>query len=671
MYYARLRSSWEELSHYDSFIEWPASAPSEKVYIPPTTAEIYAKIVEKTRVFQFLAGLNPDFEYARVHLLDRTPFPTLEEAHVYCLFDQSRRSPMPPISGISSETSAMAIRYAYPAPPSVPSQTSHTSSPSLSQLPAVYTRRHPGRQPPIPDCQASSIAPGLPPAIDSLLSSIEPSPTASIPVTTDDDLPVSHSDDDRPIEQIIVDTEWITMKQQACFRVSKRIEGWKAKSLSQAGRITLIKVVNSTIPSFHMSVFPFPIKMCKKLDSINSRFLWGTNSVGANKTHFISWKNICRPKDKGGLGIRTSLAHNQALLAKLFWRVIKEADKIWAHNLIKRYSPKVSPMLSTPKATDSWIWKGILNAMNNIWSELIWHIGDGESVDYWLEPWILGIPFGRPQGPAPAHRMEIKVSTLICPTQHNWKVSLIQSLFHPDVVKHILSIPLRKFSAKDTLRWRNAQKGIFTVQSAYLSSNQKDFKHKPDNGQGVGNTINWSAVWKMEVPFRIQFFIWKAIQNGIPTNHNLWHRDADSVTLCPRCGEEDETTTHALFFCFDSSRTADSEEAEAVAVIRGMEAALGRGMERVMVLTDCRCLVSAFETGSTDLSWGSLTLAPEMLFLADRIHEFHFRFINRCFNFEAHALAALGACSPVFSLFEPSEALDLVNSAIFVLLSRV
>ncbi|KAF6147627.1 hypothetical protein GIB67_031618 [Kingdonia uniflora] len=49
MYYARLRSSWAELSHYD--IKWSASAPSEKVLIPPTTAVIYAKIVEKTRVF--------------------------------------------------------------------------------------------------------------------------------------------------------------------------------------------------------------------------------------------------------------------------------------------------------------------------------------------------------------------------------------------------------------------------------------------------------------------------------------------------------------------------------------------------------------------------------------------------------------------------------------------
>ncbi|KAF6164319.1 hypothetical protein GIB67_029202 [Kingdonia uniflora] len=259
MYYARLRSSWEELSYYDSFIEWSASAPSEKVPIPPMAAEIYTKIVEKTWVFQFLAGLNPDFEYARVHLLDRTHFPTLEEAHAYCLFDQSCRSPMTPISGIPSETFTMAARYAYLAPPLVPLQTSHTSSPNLSPLPAAFSNSRPlrkkcdycgkwghlkttchalhgrpagyqprpsqslthlsavsstpnssalvfslrmkstGCQPPILDCQASSIALGLPPAINSPLSGIEPSPTTFIPVTIDDDSFVSHSDDDRPI----------------------------------------------------------------------------------------------------------------------------------------------------------------------------------------------------------------------------------------------------------------------------------------------------------------------------------------------------------------------------------------------------------------------------------------------------------------------------------------
>ncbi|KAF6142772.1 hypothetical protein GIB67_023254, partial [Kingdonia uniflora] len=119
------------------FNEWPTSTSSEKVPTLPTAAEIYAKIVEKTWVFQFLAGLNLDFEYARVHLLNMTHFPTLKEANTYCLFCQSRWLPMPLISGFPSETSAMAVRYAYPVPPSVPSQTSQISSPSLSPLPAA------------------------------------------------------------------------------------------------------------------------------------------------------------------------------------------------------------------------------------------------------------------------------------------------------------------------------------------------------------------------------------------------------------------------------------------------------------------------------------------------------------------------------------------------------
>ncbi|KAF6144432.1 hypothetical protein GIB67_024659 [Kingdonia uniflora] len=146
MYYARLRLSWEELSHYDNLIEWPASALSENVHILPMAAEIYAKIIEKTQVFQFLAGINPDFEYARVHLLDRTPFPTLEEVHTYCLSDQSHLSLIPAISGIPSENSVMVVRYVYPAPPSVPSQTLHTSSPSLFPLPAAPGISRPSRK---------------------------------------------------------------------------------------------------------------------------------------------------------------------------------------------------------------------------------------------------------------------------------------------------------------------------------------------------------------------------------------------------------------------------------------------------------------------------------------------------------------------------------------------
>ncbi|KAF6149368.1 hypothetical protein GIB67_016906 [Kingdonia uniflora] len=66
---------------------------------------------------------------------------------------------------------------------------------------------------------------------------------------------------------------------------------------------------------------------------------------------------------------------------------------------------------------------------------------------------------------------------------------------------------------------------------------------------------------------------------------------------------------------FDSSQSKDSEEAEALSVIRGMEAAHMIGIERALVLTDCRRIVRAYETRSKDLSWGALAVAPDAYFI--------------------------------------------------------
>ncbi|XP_059638974.1 uncharacterized protein LOC132281274 [Cornus florida] len=54
-YIAKLRAIWEEMSYYDSFHSWK----------DPDDAVLYAGIVEKNRVFQFLTGLNDEFKYAR------------------------------------------------------------------------------------------------------------------------------------------------------------------------------------------------------------------------------------------------------------------------------------------------------------------------------------------------------------------------------------------------------------------------------------------------------------------------------------------------------------------------------------------------------------------------------------------------------------------------------
>ncbi|KAF6160714.1 hypothetical protein GIB67_005280 [Kingdonia uniflora] len=112
----------------------------------------------------------------------------------------------------------------------------------------------------------------------------------------------------------------------------------------------------------------------------------------------------------------------------------------------------------------------------------------------------------------------------------------------------------------------------------------------------------------------------------------------------------------------DTTRAADPEEAEAISVIRGMEAAHGLGLDRVLLLTDCQRLVRAFHECSDELSWGALTLAAHMRALASKFLDFQFEYVERSLNFVAHSLAARGACSPPFVCSEPDEVSLFVNS---------
>jgi len=65
-------------------------------------------------------------------------------------------------------------------------------------------------------------------------------------------------------------------------------------------------------------------------------FLWNTNEYG-NGLHWVNWDEVCRPKQKGGLGIRPLRLMNDTLNTKWLRRFAKEDDamekcdqgKIW------------------------------------------------------------------------------------------------------------------------------------------------------------------------------------------------------------------------------------------------------------------------------------------------------------------------------------------------------
>lgn len=109
--------------------------------------------------------------------------------------------------------------------------------------------------------------------------------------------------------------------QSLLDKVRDRLASWKSLSLALAGRLTLARSVLTSLPMTNMQTCDLPSGINQELDQIVRDFLWGS-STEARKMHHVSWRSICQPKDRGGLGLRSASDRNTVLLLKLGWRYL-------------------------------------------------------------------------------------------------------------------------------------------------------------------------------------------------------------------------------------------------------------------------------------------------------------------------------------------------------------
>lgn len=96
-------------------------------------------------------------------------------------------------------------------------------------------------------------------------------------------------------------------------KIQNKIGTWKTLRLSQGGRSMLIKYVSFKIPIYNMSVLKLPEKMIGSIDKTQRRFWWGDVEGKRKKENAYNQKDICKPTDQRGLGIRDTKCNNMAL----------------------------------------------------------------------------------------------------------------------------------------------------------------------------------------------------------------------------------------------------------------------------------------------------------------------------------------------------------------------
>uniref|UniRef100_A0A2N9H629 Reverse transcriptase domain-containing protein n=1 Tax=Fagus sylvatica TaxID=28930 RepID=A0A2N9H629_FAGSY len=325
-------------------------------------------------------------------------------------------------------------------------------------------------------------------------------------------------------------------------KLESRLMGWRSKCLSWAGRCTMIKSVAQALPTYTMSTFEVPKKICENLDAVTRRFWWNPKTPSGRFLAWKSWDALCLPKKDGGLGFRKNKNFNKALLAKLAWMVVSNRNSICMKLVRSKYKVRGDWLFKDPVKNSSPLWRAIEKTKKLITKGACFLVGDGTSINVWKDPWIPWLQDfkARPKNDND-QQFPIMVSSLIDSNSHCWKQELLEQLFDSATKEAInkITIPLRP--RNDKIVWLLEKNGLFSVKSAYNLC-----QNLPNTNQ---NAVEWSKIWKLKAHERSKMFLWRIAANVLPTKDLLAERVGNMDTLCNLCNEEVETCSHLFFKC--------------------------------------------------------------------------------------------------------------------------
>lgn len=171
--------------------------------------------------------------------------------------------------------------------------------------------------------------------------------------------------------------------------MEKKLKDWKSKTLSQAGKLVLIKSVAQVIPTYLMSCFRIPDGVINKIRAAIIRFWWGQQGE-EKRTNWIKWEALCKPKNEGGICLRDLAVFNKALLAKQGWRLLHNGNSLLARTLKARYFPNGSFCTATLGYRPSSTWQGLIEGWEVLNLGLCWVVGNGETIRVWKDNWVMG-----------------------------------------------------------------------------------------------------------------------------------------------------------------------------------------------------------------------------------------------------------------------------------------
>ena len=324
-------------------------------------------------------------------------------------------------------------------------------------------------------------------------------------------------------------------------KIQNKLASWRSKLLSKVGKLVLVKSSTAPIAEYFMQCQSLPVKVFDQIGKITRDFLWGSTEE-KRRLHLVRWDTMTLPKELGGLGLHNMKDRNNALLAKLCWRLACDQEAPWANMLATKYlSPNRISEVGRKLPCFS-IWTACKKGGPVYVKGLKWAVGNGEKVRVWNDFWLPMCSL-RTLIEGPLTCDEDLITLNHCFDQnHEWQAQSLSFDLPEHILNAIKATPLScRYETEDSLQWEFSKNGFFSLKSAYLLAKGLN----PSNLDNV--SVDW--VWKVESYPKIQFFLWLCLHNSVPTGQVLGSRGLRLDTTCKLCHQNMETVDHLLRGC--------------------------------------------------------------------------------------------------------------------------
>ena len=176
-------------------------------------------------------------------------------------------------------------------------------------------------------------------------------------------------------------------------------------------------------------------------------------------------------------------------------------------------------------------------------------VHSGYEINVWQDPWIPSTPARPARSRVPVVNPKMTLSSLINSELKEWDARLLEQYVDQEDIPMIESLATSHTNRSDNFCWNYTKSGQYTVKSGYWVATNILTDDEEQEMLQPSITKLQAFDWKVNAPQKICHLIWQLISWQVAATMILVRRNMRCGNYCPRCGEPEETVTHAIFEC--------------------------------------------------------------------------------------------------------------------------